>query len=97
MIDYADDMQGLLILLRGKIQIWNHYNHPLHHLHHAPICFARVEVRHTQSYPLPIDRHKTLYQPLIPDLAIIRLSPEAHLDLRVSRKLHRVLRSSLAR
>jgi hypothetical protein len=48
--------------------------------HHTPIRFTRVEVRNVQTNPLTINREIALNKPLIPNLAIIRLSPEADFD-----------------
>lgn len=60
-------------------------------LHHASVRLARVQIRHTQAYALAVDHHVALYKPLIPNLAVVRLSPEADFDFRVSRQLHGVL------
>jgi hypothetical protein len=64
--------------------------------HHTPIRLAGMQIRNTKAYPLPIDCHITLNKPLIPHLAIIRLSPKAYLDLRIGGELHRVLHLTLA-
>lgn len=45
--------------------------------HHASVRLARVQVRDTQAHTPAIDHHIAFYKPLIPNLAVIRLSPEA--------------------
>jgi hypothetical protein len=39
-----------------------------------------MEVGNIETNPLSIDREITLYQPLIPNLTVIRLSPETDLN-----------------
>jgi hypothetical protein len=49
--------------------------------HHAAILLAGVKIRDAQSYSLPVNGHVAFDKPLIPHLAIIRLSPETDFDL----------------
>jgi hypothetical protein len=53
-------------------------------LHHAAAALARMQLRHANAHTLPVDGDESLSQPLIPDLAVVRLAPHGDGDVRVS-------------
>lgn len=56
---------------------------PLSHgsSHQAAMLPTRVHFRHGHSAPPTLDAYEDLHDPLVPDLAIVRLTPHAHVHL----------------
>jgi hypothetical protein len=60
-------------------------------LHDASVLFARVQIRGSYTYEGIVNLDEELYHPLVPDLAVVGLPPEAHQQLAVVRELDRLL------